>query len=125
VLEGRGVSITRAQRATILGCEDPATLDRWLAGSVKVASVQELLAEAPKVEGRAKRGGQASRRAGRLRAAVRRSLGRFRGAVAGRPEDGEAAPRSAVRVPDHGELEHHGHWPEQKALITPPGGASW
>ena len=51
VLEGRGLSITRAQRATILGCEELATLDRWLAGSGKVASVQELLAEAPKKKG--------------------------------------------------------------------------
>jgi hypothetical protein len=44
VLEGRGLSMTRAQRAAILGCDDLATLDRWIAGSGKVTSVRELLA---------------------------------------------------------------------------------
>jgi hypothetical protein len=47
VLEGRGLSMTRAQRATILGCEDAATLNRWIAGAGKAASVRELLAEGP------------------------------------------------------------------------------
>jgi hypothetical protein len=44
VLEGRGLSITRAQRAEILGCVDLPTLDRWIVGAVNAASVRELLA---------------------------------------------------------------------------------
>jgi hypothetical protein len=51
VLEGRGLAITRAQRAAILACEDLAKLDRWIAASGKAATVQELLAEAPKKNG--------------------------------------------------------------------------
>jgi hypothetical protein len=44
VLKGRGLAITQAQRAAIRACEDPAELDRWVAASGKVVSVQELLA---------------------------------------------------------------------------------
>jgi hypothetical protein len=40
VLEGRGLSMTKAQRAPILACEDLAKLDRWIAASGRVASVQ-------------------------------------------------------------------------------------
>lgn len=63
MLEGRGLAITRAQRSAIRRCEDLATLDRWVKGSVKVASVQELLAEAPKKNGA--RNGSAKPRAAR------------------------------------------------------------
>jgi predicted transposase YdaD len=63
VLDGRGVAITRAQRAAILACEDLAKLDRWIAASGKAASVQELLAEAPKKNGA--RNGSAKHRAAR------------------------------------------------------------
>jgi hypothetical protein len=51
VLEGRGLSITRAQRAAILACDDLAKLDRWIAASVTAASVAGLLAPAPKKNG--------------------------------------------------------------------------
>ena len=51
VLEGRGLSITRPQRAAILACDDLAKLDRWIAASGKVASVAELVGEAPKKNG--------------------------------------------------------------------------
>ncbi len=44
VLKGRGLSITQAQRAAIRACADLAKLDGWIAASVKVASVQQLLA---------------------------------------------------------------------------------
>ena len=50
-LQGRGLAISRAQRAAILACEDLAKLDRWIAASGKAATVQELLAEAPKKNG--------------------------------------------------------------------------
>ena len=63
VLEGRGLSITRPQRAAILACDDLAKLDRWIAASVKVASVAELLAPAPKKNGA--RNGAAKHRAAR------------------------------------------------------------
>jgi hypothetical protein len=63
VLEGRGLSVTRPQRAAILACDDLAKLDRWIAASVKVASVAELLAEAPKKNGA--RNGAAKHRAAR------------------------------------------------------------
>jgi hypothetical protein len=51
VLEGRGLSITRPQRAAILACDDLAKLDRWIAASVTAASVAELLTPAPKKNG--------------------------------------------------------------------------
>jgi hypothetical protein len=63
VLEGRGLSMTKAQRAAILACEDLAKLDRWIAASVKAASVEELLAEAPKKNGA--RNGSAKHRTAR------------------------------------------------------------
>jgi hypothetical protein len=63
VLEGRGLAISRAQRAAILACEDLAKLDRWIAASGKAASVEELLAEAPKKNGA--RNGSAKHRAAR------------------------------------------------------------
>jgi hypothetical protein len=63
VLDGRGLAISRAQRAAILACEDLARLDRWIAASIKAASVQELLAEAPKKNGA--RNGAAKHRAAR------------------------------------------------------------
>ena len=62
VLKGRGLTVTRAQRAAILGCEDLARLDGWIAASGTVASVRELLAEAPK---NGARNGTAGRRAAR------------------------------------------------------------
>ena len=54
VLEGRGLSMTRPQRAAILACDDLAQLDRWIAASVTTASVAELLTPAPKKNGAAK-----------------------------------------------------------------------
>jgi hypothetical protein len=62
-LEGRGLSITRAQRAAILAWEDLAKLDRWIAASGKAASVEELLADAPKKNGA--RNGSAKHRTAR------------------------------------------------------------
>jgi hypothetical protein len=62
-LQGRGLAISRAQRAAILACEDLAKLDRWIAASGKAASVEELLAEAPKKNGA--RNGSAKHRAAR------------------------------------------------------------
>ena len=50
-LEGRGLSITRPQRAAILACDDLAKLDRWIAASGTAASVAELLTPAPKKNG--------------------------------------------------------------------------
>jgi hypothetical protein len=63
VLEGRGLSITRPQRAAILACDDLAKLDRWIAASLKTASVAELLAEALRTNGA--RNGAAKHRAAR------------------------------------------------------------
>jgi hypothetical protein len=61
VLKGRGLSISREQRAAILACDDLAKLGRWVAASVKAASVGELLGEAPKKNGA--RNGTAKQRA--------------------------------------------------------------
>jgi hypothetical protein len=63
VLEGRGLSITRPQRAAILACDDLAKLDRWIAASGTAASVAELLTPAPKKNGA--RTGTAKHRAAR------------------------------------------------------------
>jgi hypothetical protein len=65
VLEGRGLSISRAQRAAILACADLAQLDRWVAGSGKAASVQELFAGAPATKKTSMRNGAAKHRAAR------------------------------------------------------------
>jgi hypothetical protein len=51
ILEGRGLSITRPQRTAILACDDLAKLDCWIAASVTVASVAELLPPAPQKNG--------------------------------------------------------------------------
>ena len=48
VLHGRGLSISRPQRAAILACDDLAKLDRWIAASGTAASVAELLAAVPR-----------------------------------------------------------------------------
>jgi hypothetical protein len=74
MLEGRGLSMTRAQRAAILRCEDLATLDRWVAGSGKVASAEELLAAL---------GGAPKKSGARARAQAR-------------PRNGSARPRAGV-----------------------------
>ncbi len=66
VLEGRGLPVTRAQRAAILGCDDLVELDRWLTASVKAASVPELLAEVPAPKKTAARHGTARHRAVRV-----------------------------------------------------------
>ncbi len=63
ILEGRGLSITRPQRAAILACDDLAKLDRWIAASGTTASVAELLAPAAKKNGT--RNGAAKHRAAR------------------------------------------------------------
>jgi hypothetical protein len=63
VLEGRGLSITRPQRAAILACDDLAKLDRWIAASGTAASVAELLTPARKKNGA--RNGAAKHRAAR------------------------------------------------------------
>jgi hypothetical protein len=63
VLEGRGLSITRPQRAAILACDDLVKLDRWIAASGTAASVAELLTPAPKKNGA--RNGAAKHRAAR------------------------------------------------------------
>ena len=62
-LEGRGLSITRAQRAAILACDDLAKLDRWIAASGTAASAAELLTTVPKKNGA--RNGTAKHRAAR------------------------------------------------------------
>jgi hypothetical protein len=51
MLKGRGLPMTQAQRAAIRACADLAELDRWIAASGKVASVQELLAPPPRKNG--------------------------------------------------------------------------
>jgi hypothetical protein len=63
ILEGRGLSITRPQRAAILACDDLVKLDRWIAASGTAASVAELLTPAPKKNGA--RNGAARHRAAR------------------------------------------------------------
>ena len=63
ILEGRGLSITRPQRAAILACDDLAKLDRWIAASGTAASVAELLAPTAKKNGA--RNGAAKHRAAR------------------------------------------------------------
>jgi hypothetical protein len=63
--EGRGLSITRAQRAAIRACEDLARLDRWIAASGKAGSVQELLAETPAPKRNGAQNGAARHRAAR------------------------------------------------------------
>jgi predicted transposase YdaD len=42
VLEARGLAISDAARARILGCTDLATLDRWVRRAVTVGAVDEL-----------------------------------------------------------------------------------
>ena len=44
ILKQRGMTITNSQQRHILACTDLATLDRWLARALTVASVEELLA---------------------------------------------------------------------------------
>jgi len=44
VLEARGLAVDDDSRQRILGCQDPARLDRWLTASVTCASTGELLA---------------------------------------------------------------------------------
>jgi hypothetical protein len=64
ILDGRGLSITRTQRAEILACVDLPTLDRWIVGAVKAASVRELLA-APAPRKNGARNGSTKHRAAR------------------------------------------------------------
>ena len=42
VLDARGLSVSDAARARIVGCADLATLDRWVRRAVTVGDVDEL-----------------------------------------------------------------------------------
>jgi len=55
VLEGRGLSLTSAQRARIQACSSAARLDAWLKRVVTVKSVAELLGPKPAAKAAAKR----------------------------------------------------------------------
>jgi hypothetical protein len=44
ILSARGLTVTDAQRAVVLGCTVDATLDRWIRAAVTAARVDELLA---------------------------------------------------------------------------------
>jgi hypothetical protein len=48
VLQARGVRVTAPERARVLGCDDPATLDAWIAAAATATSVAEVLAPAPR-----------------------------------------------------------------------------
>ena len=45
VLEARGLLVTEAQRARVLGCTDVETLGRWLHRAVSESSTEEVLAD--------------------------------------------------------------------------------
>jgi hypothetical protein len=62
VLEGRGLRLSRAQRAAIRDCTDSATLHRWLGAAGTAASVEELLAPAPPQKKRRARSAPTPRR---------------------------------------------------------------
>ncbi|MCC6213353.1 MAG: hypothetical protein IT376_00660 [Polyangiaceae bacterium] len=57
VLAARGLPLSAAQRARILACADPATLDRRLAGATTSASVRDVLGEQHLVGARQRRRG--------------------------------------------------------------------
>jgi hypothetical protein len=48
VLQARGVRVTASERARVLGCDDQATLDAWIAAAVTATSVAEVLAPTPR-----------------------------------------------------------------------------
>ncbi|MBI5480387.1 MAG: hypothetical protein HY906_16105 [Deltaproteobacteria bacterium] len=48
VLAARGLAVTAPERARVLRCDDPATLDAWIAAAVTAASVAEVLAPIPR-----------------------------------------------------------------------------
>ena len=47
VLEARGLRISRAERAMVVGCTDLSTLDHWLARAVAAATTKDVLARDP------------------------------------------------------------------------------
>jgi hypothetical protein len=47
VLEARGLTVSEAQRAAIVGCSDPGQLDRWVRQAVTVKATGALFV-APK-----------------------------------------------------------------------------
>ncbi len=46
ILEHRGVVLTLAQRATIMGCRDPGRVEAWVDRAFVVATADELLTDA-------------------------------------------------------------------------------
>jgi hypothetical protein len=46
VLSARGLAVSDAQSARVLGCQDRAQLDAWLRAAVAVTSADELLTTA-------------------------------------------------------------------------------
>jgi hypothetical protein len=56
ILTGRGLTLTADQRRRITACTDLAMLEQWLARSLSVGSVDELLASRPRARQAAKRG---------------------------------------------------------------------
>ena len=55
VLDGRGLTVTAAQRKQVLACTDLALLDVWLRGAGTTASVKALLASGAAPRPREKR----------------------------------------------------------------------
>ncbi len=44
ILATRGISLSEEARARIKACEDPETLDRWIALAVTASSLQDVMA---------------------------------------------------------------------------------
>jgi hypothetical protein len=45
MLEGRGLTVSPAQREKLLGCTDVGLLERWIDGALGARSVEELFGE--------------------------------------------------------------------------------
>ena len=71
ILQARGVRVTAPERARVLGCDDQATLDAWIAAAVTATSVAEVLAPTPR-----RRTESTPRRRGTPPPRVRRRLAR-------------------------------------------------
>ncbi|MBI5480391.1 MAG: hypothetical protein HY906_16125 [Deltaproteobacteria bacterium] len=48
VLSARGLRVPARERARLLGCDDPATLDAWIAAAATAESVTDVLAATPR-----------------------------------------------------------------------------
>jgi len=60
ILVRRGVTLTAAQRRSIVECADLATLERWLELSLSASSVEELLASPSRASGNGHRRGRSA-----------------------------------------------------------------